>query len=82
MEPLGNAVYATLANDIAGKVVLITGLGAQGLFSANVAKACGAAKEIGTETSAFRKKLAEQMGVDVIIDPSESGALEKILKAL
>jgi threonine 3-dehydrogenase len=51
------------------------------LFSANVAKACGAAKVIGTETSAFRKKLAEQMGVDVIIDPSESGALEKILKA-
>lgn len=81
MEPLGNAVYATLANDVAGKIVLVTGLGAQGLFAANVAKACGAAKVIGTETSAFRKKLAEQMGVDVIVDPGESGALEKILHA-
>lgn len=81
MEPLGNAVYATLANDINGKTVLVNGMGAQGLFAANVAKACGAAKVIATETSAFRKKLAEQMGADRIIDPSESGALEKIIRA-
>lgn len=81
MEPLGNAVYATLANEVAGKTILITGMGAQGLFAANIAKACGAAKVIATETSAFRKQLAEQMGADVIVDPTESGALKKILAA-
>ncbi|MDR1684046.1 MAG: L-threonine 3-dehydrogenase [Elusimicrobiota bacterium] len=81
MEPLGNAVFATLAEDIVGKTVLVSGLGPQGLFAVEIAKATGAAKVIATEASAFRKKLGEQMGADVIIDPMEGDTVKKIIEA-
>lgn len=81
MEPLGNAVFATLSEDIIGKSVLISGCGPQGLFAVQIAKACGAAKVIAVETSAFRKNLAKQMGADVVIDPTEEKTLEKIIEA-
>lgn len=81
MEPLGNAVFATLSEDIIGKSVLISGCGPQGLFSTQIAKACGAARVICLETSQFRKKLAQKMGADVIIDPTEGDTLKKIVDA-
>ncbi len=81
MEPLGNAVFATLSEDIIGKSVLISGCGPQGLFSAQIAKACGAARVICLETSEYRKKLAHKMGADVIIDPTEGDTLKKIIDA-
>ncbi|WP_428898530.1 threonine 3-dehydrogenase [Parelusimicrobium proximum] len=81
MEPLGNAVFATLVEDIGGKTVLVLGAGPQGLFAIEIAKACGAQKVIAVEGSAFRKKMAEDMGADLIIDPSESDALKKIIAA-
>ena len=39
MEPLGNAVFATLSEDIIGKSVLISGCGPQGLFATQIARA-------------------------------------------
>jgi len=81
MEPLGNAVFATLSEDIVGKSVLISGCGPQGLFATQIAKACGAAKVICIETSAFRQDLARKMGADIIINPMEEGTLEKIIDA-
>ena len=80
MEPLGNAVYATLAGDIVGKTVLVQGAGPQGLFAIEIAKACGSDKVIALETSAFRKDLAVKMGADFVFDPTEAGVLEKIIK--
>ncbi|MDR0953237.1 MAG: L-threonine 3-dehydrogenase [Elusimicrobiota bacterium] len=81
MEPLGNAVFATLVEDIVGKSVLISGLGPQGLFAAQIAKACGASQVICTETSDFRKNLGKKMGADVIIDPTDPDTLKKIIEA-
>ena len=81
MEPLGNAVYATLVEDIVGKSVFISGLGPQGLFSAQIAKACGASHVIATETSKFRQELGKKMGADVIIDPSDPDTVKKIIAA-
>ncbi len=81
MEPLGNAVFATLSEDIIGKTVLISGCGPQGLFATQIAKACGAAKVIAVETSAFRTNLAQKMGADIIINPAESDTLAKIIDA-
>ncbi len=81
MEPLGNAVFATLSEDIIGKTVLISGCGPQGLFATQIAKACGAAKVIAIETSAFRTNLAKKMGADIIINPAESDTLAKIIQA-
>ncbi len=81
MEPLGNAVFATLAEDIIGKTVLIVGEGPQGLFATQIAKACGASVVIGVEGSAFRKNLAKKMGADFVFDPAEDKILEKIIAA-
>lgn len=81
MEPLGNAVFATLSEDIIGKSVLISGCGPQGLFAAQIAKACGAARVIALETSEYRKNLAKKMGADIILDPREENILAKIVEA-
>ncbi len=81
MEPLGNAVFATLSEDIIGKSVLISGCGPQGLFATQIAKACGAARVICLETSDYRKKLAHTMGADIILDPREDNTLKRIIDA-
>lgn len=81
MEPLGNAVFATLSEDIVGKSVLISGCGPQGLFATQIAKACGAAKVISLETSPFRQNLAAKMGADVVLNPMDPDTLKKIIEA-
>ncbi|ACC97711.1 Putative threonine dehydrogenase [Elusimicrobium minutum Pei191] len=81
MEPLGNAVFATLVEDVAGKTVFVEGCGPQGLFAIEIAKACGAQKVIALEGSPYRQKMAEQMGADAIFSPTEEKLLEKIKKA-
>jgi threonine 3-dehydrogenase len=63
-EPLGNAVYAALVEDLAGRSVLITGCGPTGLFAAAVARTAGASLIIATDTSEYRLALAKQVGVD------------------
>jgi threonine 3-dehydrogenase len=63
-EPLGNAVHATLIEDLSGHTVLITGCGPSGLFAAAVARKAGAAQIIGTDVSDYRLGLAKLIGVD------------------
>ena len=77
-EPLGNAVYATLVEPVKNKSVLITGCGPQGLFACQIAKAEGASVVIAVEMSPFRKKMAEDMGADVVLDPNDKNILEQI----
>ncbi|MBI4656385.1 MAG: L-threonine 3-dehydrogenase [Elusimicrobia bacterium] len=78
MEPFGNAVYATLVEDITAKSVLVSGCGPQGLFAAAIAKAGGAKLVIGLETSPFRQKLAKKMGADFVLDPRDKDILDRI----
>ena len=63
-EPLGNAVHATLVEDLSGQTVLITGCGPTGLFAAAVARMAGAAVIIASDISDYRLGLAKQLGVD------------------
>jgi threonine 3-dehydrogenase len=63
-EPLGNAVHATLMDDVSGHTLLITGCGPSGLFAAAVARKAGAARIIATDISDYRLGLAKQVGVD------------------
>jgi threonine 3-dehydrogenase len=62
-EPLGNAVDAALAEELAGHSVLITGCGPTGLFAAAVARVAGASLLIATDVSDHRLGLAKQLGV-------------------
>jgi threonine 3-dehydrogenase len=67
-EPLGNAVYAALVENLAGRSVLISGCGPSGLFAAGVARTSGASVIIATDVSDYRLGLAKQMGVDHALD--------------
>jgi len=80
MEPLGNAIYATLVEEVVGKSVLVLGCGPQGLFGIQVAKASGAKPVIAVEASPFRRKMAEKAGADTILDPGKANPLGRILK--
>ncbi len=77
-EPLGNAVDTVLAGPIAGKSTLITGAGPLGLLGIAVAKASGAYPVIVSEPSEFRRKLAEQVGADYIINPFEEDVVKEV----
>jgi len=63
-EPLGNAVYAALVEDLSGCSVLISGCGPTGLFAAAVARVAGASLIIATDISDYRLGLAKQVGAD------------------
>jgi threonine 3-dehydrogenase len=70
-EPLGNAVYAALVEELAGRSVLITGCGPSGLFAAGVARVSGAAMIIGTDVGEYRMGLAKRMGVDHLLNAKQ-----------
>lgn len=63
-EPLGNAVHVVTKGNVAGKTVLVFGLGPVGLCAVSVAKAYGAKKVIGINRGEFRRKLGKEMGAD------------------
>ncbi len=71
LDPLGNAVHTVLAGDIAAKTVAITGCGPIGLFAIAVARACGAVKVFAIEVNQYRRKVAEQMKADFVLDPTK-----------
>ncbi|MGA7077530.1 MAG: alcohol dehydrogenase catalytic domain-containing protein, partial [Terriglobales bacterium] len=71
LDPLGNAVHTVLAGEIAAKSVAITGCGPIGLFSIAVARAVGATTIFAIEVNEHRRKLAEKMHADYVLDPSK-----------
>jgi threonine 3-dehydrogenase len=80
-EPLGNAVYAVLAEEVAGKSVVVFGCGPSGLFSTGVAAASGAYPVISVIKHEFRREIAKKMGANVILKTGEDLIVEGILKA-
>jgi threonine 3-dehydrogenase len=70
-EPFGNAVFATLNQDIAGKSVAVLGCGPIGLFSVAIARASGAARVLASDVNEFRLNLATSMGASRTFNPSQ-----------
>src|SRR5512135_729410 len=69
LDPLGNAVHTVLAGEIAAKTVAITGCGPIGLFAIAVARAVGATAVYAIGTNQYRRKIAQQMKADYVLDP-------------
>ena len=78
LDPLGNAVHTVLSGPIAAQTVAVTGCGAIGLFSIAVAKACGAARVFAVEVNEHRRRVAAQMGADVVLNPATDNVVERI----
>ena len=70
LDPLGNAVHTVLAGEIAAKTVAITGCGPIGLFAIAVARAVGATTVFAIEVNEHRRRVAQQMKADYVLDPS------------
>lgn len=78
-DPLGNAVHAVTAGDVAGRTFAVLGCGPIGLMAIAVARACGAAQVIATDTRTFRLDLARRMGADVVLNALETDVVEASL---
>jgi threonine 3-dehydrogenase len=78
-DPLGNAVHTVLSGDIAAKTVAITGCGPIGLFAIAVAKACGATQVFAIEVNEYRRKIAQQMKADFVLDPTKDDVKSIVL---
>lgn len=81
LDALGNGVHTVMDGPVEGRTILITGLGPIGLFAVAICKALGAKKIYATEISPYRIALGEQLGADVILNPSKEYADEVLAKA-
>ncbi len=81
LDPLGNAVHAVLAGEIAGQTVAVTGCGPIGLMSIAVAKACGASAIFATEVNEHRRDMAITMGAAEALDPVTSDPVSRVRAA-
>jgi 2-desacetyl-2-hydroxyethyl bacteriochlorophyllide A dehydrogenase len=63
-----------------GESALVMGLGVAGLLHLQLAKSRGASPLIGVTRTASKRTLAERLGADVTIDPSDPEALETVLE--
>ncbi|MBV8205170.1 MAG: L-threonine 3-dehydrogenase [Acidobacteria bacterium] len=79
LDPLGNAVHTVLAGEIAGRTIAVTGCGPIGLFSIAVARACGATKVFAIEVNQHRRKIAEQMKADFVLDPAQQDVFSIVM---
>lgn len=61
-DPFGNAVHTTLAFDLVGEDVLITGAGPIGIMACAIAKHVGARHVVITDVNDYRLALALKMG--------------------
>ena len=68
LQLLGVAAFDTL---------LITGLGPVGLGAVINAKFRGA-RVIGVESNAYRRRLAEELGADIVVDPDDPDVLRRL----
>lgn len=77
-EPLGNSVHATMVADVSRRRVVVFGCGPTGLFSIAIAKICGAAQVIAVDVREYRLALADRIGADVVLDPTQVDLVPKI----
>lgn len=80
-DPYGNAVHTTLAFDLVGEDVLITGAGPIGIMAAGIAKKAGAKNIVITDMNDYRLDLARQMGATETVNIKTS-SLETVMKKL
>jgi threonine 3-dehydrogenase len=80
LDPLGNAVHTVLAGEIAAKTVAVTGCGPIGLFSIAVARAVGASTVFAIEVNQYRRRIAQEMKADFVLDPSKDDVTSIIME--
>ena len=75
-DPFGNAVHTALAFPVLGEDVLVTGAGPIGIMAAAVARHAGARHVVISDPNAYRRALAEKVGVSRAVDPTATTLAE------
>lgn len=70
LDPLGNATHTTLAYDLVGEDVLITGAGPIGMMATAIARHVGARWVVVTDINEHRLGIAAAMGATRVVDVS------------
>lgn len=72
VEPMAVGAHAVAAADLSNRpVALVIGCGPVGLAVIAALKRKGVGPVVASDFSAARRKLAERMGADIVVDPSE-----------
>ena len=72
-EPFGNAVFATMNQDLSGQSVAVLGSGPIGLFTIGIARAVGAKAIFATDIHPKRLALASTMGATEVFNAAQIG---------
>ncbi len=75
-DPFGNAVHTALSFPVLGEDVLVTGAGPIGIMAAAVVRHAGARFVVITDVNPYRLALAEKLGVNLAVDPSQKPLAE------
>lgn len=81
LDPFGNATHTTLAFDLVGEDVLITGAGPIGIMAVAIAKHVGARHVVITDVNEYRLELARKMGATRAVNPQQE-KLADVMQAL
>ncbi len=80
-EPLGNSVYAVLAEeDVAGRAVAVFGCGSAGMFSTAVSHAASAYPVISVIKHEFRRPIMEKLGSDLVLNVTKDDIIGAIME--
>ncbi|MBV8956029.1 MAG: alcohol dehydrogenase catalytic domain-containing protein [Solirubrobacterales bacterium] len=83
VEPLSTATHAVrVAGELSGASVAVLGAGSIGLLTMLAARSAGAVAIAVTDPIAGKRELARKLGADVIADPTDDGAVERIRSEL
>ncbi|MGC5255937.1 zinc-binding dehydrogenase [Gordonia sp. DT218] len=81
-EPLAVAYRSVARGDTTpGDVALVVGCGPIGLAVIAVLKAKGIGPIVASDFSPERRKLAERLGADIVVDPAEGSPFEQLMAA-
>ncbi len=80
-DPLGNAAHTTLAFDLVGEDVLITGAGPIGVSAVAMALKVGARNVVATDINNYRLSLANNMGATAVVNVKTQD-LHEVMKSL
>lgn len=76
LDPLGNAVHASLTYQMAGEDILITGAGPVGILSVAVARHVGARHIVITDINEYRLNIAKKMGASLALNSTKTTLTE------
>ncbi len=78
-EPFGNAVFATMNQDLSGQSVAVLGCGPIGLFTIGITKAVGAKGIFASDIHPKRIELAKAMGATAVFNAIDDGDIVTLM---